>query len=385
MRLMLLGSRLTPIQEWKPTAHGDNFWLDAIPAIAREVEQIIMVSITGRRPQGACPVPTLRIFPVELGDKLEPNYILKTILFAGAYTSILKLIKKYDIDVVHLIDNFGPIQMVFRRGEVAKTIFQLHYDPRHPIYDEFLRASLSPFDAIVTGSDCLAEKLRSLGLGTRALETIPWAVTLDPYRDKTNDEARIRSRLGLAAGAKVVLWSGFINAVVGRPEFLFSVQVAKRILHELRDVVVVFAFKGMHFDREYTRFEEDRIRVIPLRSKPQFLEVVRISSLLLSPCFNHKAILAPPLTWLECMARGVPIVTTSVPGVDELIHNGENGIILSDPDHAAEVMTDVLRDPRKTATLASAAKKTIAEKFEIHKAIKAYLRLWSSLVTGGST
>jgi glycosyltransferase involved in cell wall biosynthesis len=49
---------------------------------------------------------------------------------------------------------------------------------------------------------------------------------------------------------------------------------------------------------------------------------------------------APPLTWLEAMAAGVPIITTAHPGVDEVIEDGTSGLVAADYEALEERLLD---------------------------------------------
>lgn len=53
-----------------------------------------------------------------------------------------------------------------------------------------------------------------------------------------------------------------------------------------------------------------------------------------------------PLVILEAMAAGLPIVATQVPGVDELVHPGENGTLVPilDPASMAKAILSLMRD-----------------------------------------
>jgi glycosyltransferase involved in cell wall biosynthesis len=72
-----------------------------------------------------------------------------------------------------------------------------------------------------------------------------------------------------------------------------------------------------------------------------------------------------PNVVLEAMALGVPVVSTSVSGVPEVIDHGVTGILV-DPDDAvalATAISDLLADQAKAKTLAQAARKTVARRF----------------------
>ncbi len=373
LRIMLLGSRFG----WQPTSSAHNFWSSMIPVIDKKGVQFIILSIGGKCEQADGPVPVVRVYPgISNGNvKLETNYILKTLLLGKSYPHVIKLVRKHRVDLIHLIDNYGPGQVVLSQIRVPKTIFQLNYNPRYPFYSEFLKASLRPFDRVVTGSAALARMLRESRIATRT-KAIPWAVALDSVG---HQRSGAKAHFGMKGKSIVVLWTGFLP-LIGEREFLFSMRVARQLVHRLPDVTFVFAFKSEHFDGEYRRLENDRIKIVPLRSKTGFLQLASACDVLFSPCLNHRAIFGPPLTWLECMAQGLPIVTTSLPGVEEVICHNTNGIILPQPGQVQDALYQLVSDPERIARLSIGAKKAIGKRFEINGTADAYKRMWLSVL-----
>jgi glycosyltransferase involved in cell wall biosynthesis len=67
-----------------------------------------------------------------------------------------------------------------------------------------------------------------------------------------------------------------------------------------------------------------------------------------------------PLGVVEAMAYGCPIVTTSVGGIPELIHDGVNGLLCPprDPDCLAEKIRTLVEDPALRERLGRAARKS---------------------------
>jgi glycosyltransferase involved in cell wall biosynthesis len=65
-----------------------------------------------------------------------------------------------------------------------------------------------------------------------------------------------------------------------------------------------------------------------------------------------------PLTALEALASGTPLVATSVRGLRELVTDGENALLVpEDPDALAAALRRVLDDPELAARLAEAGRR----------------------------
>jgi len=60
-----------------------------------------------------------------------------------------------------------------------------------------------------------------------------------------------------------------------------------------------------------------------------------------------------PMTMLEAMASGVPVVATDKPGTNEFIRDGDNGLLvpLDDPQAVAEATSRIWRDTQLSARL----------------------------------
>jgi glycosyltransferase involved in cell wall biosynthesis len=82
-----------------------------------------------------------------------------------------------------------------------------------------------------------------------------------------------------------------------------------------------------------------------------------------------------PISLLEAMASGVPVVATAVGEIPKIIKDGSNGFLVKprDPDELAEKMIEVLNDPQATMQRVSAARSLVEEKLSIKATTAAYM------------
>lgn len=87
-----------------------------------------------------------------------------------------------------------------------------------------------------------------------------------------------------------------------------------------------------------------------------------------------------PLTILEAMAAGKPIVATDVGGIPEVIQEGIEGIIIpsDNENRLAEVIIDLLRDEKKRLDMGERARRKFMEKFTIETMVQRYEALYLS-------
>ncbi len=74
-----------------------------------------------------------------------------------------------------------------------------------------------------------------------------------------------------------------------------------------------------------------------------------------------------PVALMEAMAMGVPVVSTSVSGIPELVQDGVSGILVppDNPERLAEAIVGVLLDDEKCARFAQHARTTVLSEFDV--------------------
>jgi glycosyltransferase involved in cell wall biosynthesis len=88
-----------------------------------------------------------------------------------------------------------------------------------------------------------------------------------------------------------------------------------------------------------------------------------------------------PNVLLEAMATGLPCVVTDIPGVQEVIASGENGVLVpqQDAQQLATALSELLRDKTLRHSIGRAARKTIVDSFSLNAMAGRYTELFISL------
>lgn len=93
-----------------------------------------------------------------------------------------------------------------------------------------------------------------------------------------------------------------------------------------------------------------------------------------------------PLSVIEAMAAGVPVVATSVGGVPEVVHDGVTGIVTA-PGRADELsrgLAELLADVRKAARMGAAGRTAAGERFSREQMAAATARVYARIVADPS-
>ena len=74
-----------------------------------------------------------------------------------------------------------------------------------------------------------------------------------------------------------------------------------------------------------------------------------------------------PVVLMEAMATGVPVISTTVAGIPELIRHGEDGLLVapSDPDGLADAIESLLMDADRRRQFASRARARVESLYDL--------------------
>jgi glycosyltransferase involved in cell wall biosynthesis len=91
-----------------------------------------------------------------------------------------------------------------------------------------------------------------------------------------------------------------------------------------------------------------------------------------------------PTVLVEAMACGVPVVSTTVAGVPELVTHDYNGLLAAprDVETVARALADLLRDADRRRQLGTVARHTVVEHFDLHKGVLQLANLYQAVAGG---
>ena len=87
------------------------------------------------------------------------------------------------------------------------------------------------------------------------------------------------------------------------------------------------------------------------------------------------------LPLLEGMAAGTPVISTNIPVVDEIVRDGQNGLLIPYDDSAAlaRTMLLVLGDPELRARLVAGGRRSVAERFDPQVLVEQVVEVYQSV------
>src|SRR3989442_461188 len=349
LRIIIVGVRILPFRH----AGDKNFWLDIIQRLLASGHEGEALSVDlEATPTDGLPIRHVPQIPVYFRPdaRFNPghrayggvnNYASKTTTLPIIAREVRRRQRAFRPDVIHFADNFGPGMIGLRPlfGHVPLTVSAPTYHRNRPLYDVMLLASFASFDVIVPFSDAYYRRL------------------LEP-------------------GTFVVLWTGFTQQT-SEGDLHSAIRTAQLVLQDRR-AEFVFCFKPEHFRDEFRSFERPGLKVVS--SAEMFHAARTAADVFLSPIEDARSTAAPPLVWPEILAMGIPILTTSIPGTDEAVIEGESGFAIRSPEEARERLVEIAADPTLQRRLREGARRIAVDRFSVDRATDEYVDMWSALL-----
>jgi glycosyltransferase involved in cell wall biosynthesis len=85
------------------------------------------------------------------------------------------------------------------------------------------------------------------------------------------------------------------------------------------------------------------------------------------------------LVALEALAAGVPVVSTDVAGMREVLSTGAGVIVAHDADHLAKAVVELLREPERRAAMGEEGRRLHNQRFSTARMVDQYLALYADL------
>ena len=376
-----------------------NFWNDIIKYFSEYFNEVIILSINNRNV--ACDEIGDNIYLYNVkpfyfsrhNDSSDPEYtgvgynklplsvIYKTATLLKQLPFFEKLISKHNIGVVHYFRVFGLFnRLLIRKFPNIKFSITVptHIDRAFPLqylYHITKYRTMTHMDYIVTTTKATKERLSRLGIFDKnKLKYIPWSVeSIDSVRDD-DDIVLTRKLFSLLPRDRVVLWSGPLQDS-GKEDFYYALKIAKHVTKNVNDIRFIFAFKPDRLRMNIKKVLVDENISIIETTKKEFNKLIEISDIFLSPITNSHRTVAPPLTWIEVMQRGVPVITNPINGVEELVINGYNGYICSSVAQAVQTITSIT--PGALKKLRENSKDFTWKRYKLEDIARRYIDMWN--------
>jgi|GEM_PF-659046 len=287
---------------------------------------------------------------------------------------IARIIRDGDIDIVH-----GTLQIAFlfgflgrwRSGRKPRLVCSLHTTVNRSFKDELFDWLLyAPLLAFCHGiiTVCRNQKRywsRKFPWLSRKMITVHNGVDLERYRDPLGSEGKgeLRASMGIEEEDFVaVMVAGF------RPEkgHVFALRAIERLVREGRKIKLILIGDGERRQELEALSRSlglgETVLWMGCRKDPR--PYLSISDVLLLSSF---AVETFPLSVLEALSMGKPVIATSVGGIPEVLREGINGILVKPRDIEAlhGALVRMMSDGNFRRKLAENARESVKKDFTV--------------------
>ncbi|MDQ3957657.1 MAG: glycosyltransferase family 4 protein [Actinomycetota bacterium] len=325
---------------------------------------------------------------VAAGAALEPlDHLYRAVSprrDVAAYREIARLLARGRFDVVHTHSSKAGVlgRIAARRGHVPAVVHTSHGLPVNPDMSAPARALLiaaeraaaRACDAVVAVSHATAAELRELRLARpEQISVVPSGVDLRRFRRVSRADAR--RRLDLGREDPVVGWVGrYFDQK--RPDHV--VEAARRLLEEVPRATILLVGDGPLMERTRAQAAgEPRIRFLGHRADVESIYPA-LDVMILASAWEGL-----PRTVIEAQAAGVPVVSTNVSGIPEVVIHGETGCLVEPgrPEELGAAAATLLGDEAARRRMGAAAGTRISDVYSSDHTADATAALYREILS----
>lgn len=289
------------------------------------------------------------------------------------------------MEIIHYHHLFMSVEMAHRYGQ-APIVYTNHtrYDLYTGAYtplpqttaDTIMRQIWPEFtdycDVVITPSASVRDVMRAFGV-RQPIEVIPNGIDLTPFWQPTRTLSR--ADFGVPADGLLLIYVGRLSEEKNIKELLAQFALARELIPELHLLLVGEGPLG-----EKVPAQAGRLGVggaVRCAGAVPFAEVG--SALAVADGFvTASTSEVHPLTVIEAMAAGLPVVAVSSPGIGDTVRHEETGLLTSRVEGLAAAMVSLMDNPERLRQMGVNARAT-SERYDIRHTVSRTLELYRRL------
>ena len=303
---------------------------------------------------------------------------------------IAKTFTGLDFDVVHAHHPFllGPAARRLARRTRRPLVFTYH--TRYEKYAHYVPLPLglvesaairlsagfaAKADAVLAPSAVIRDELHARGVRA-PIAVVPTGVDLERFRP--GDRAAARRSLGVGQGEPLVLYVGRLDREKSVDRVLGAFERVASTIPAARLVLVGQGTEAERLRRTAASLPvAERIRFLGLRPHDSLAECYQAADVFLFASETE----TQGLVLAEAAACGLPAVAVDAPGCDEVVRDGDTGILTKGNSAAlAEAVIGLLLDPERRRAMARRAREVAEHLFDVKLQIDRTMAVYADAV-----
>ncbi len=293
------------------------------------------------------------------------------IFFLPSFFKLISLIKKHNVNIIHTHDVRSDFMgLIAGKMLGIPVVTSVHgwigRSLKERIHDFFDKLIVRFASTIIANSKAMQRYLVRLKIQERKVRTIHNAVDLSNFMSAEGSEST-KMELGLNSGFPIIGTVGRLDVEKGHEILL---EAAQEVIQSCPEAAFVIAGQGpIESDLKKTAEKLKLSQRVTFTGYFRNLsKILGIMDIFVLPSLSEGL----PLTLLEAMAAGKPIVATDVGGVPELIINGQTGLLVKSRSarELSKAILELVQNKEKARGLGEKAREAVLNNFSSEVMIK---------------
>ncbi len=282
----------------------------------------------------------------------------------------IRQMKKFRPDVIHV---HTPFSVGWGAKQAAKKLGIPLVGTHHTFYDHYMKHIKMDFprmkklswkfvigyynhcDLVLSPTCSLADTLKTHGLKS-PIEVVPNPIDTELFRPATERESvlEMKKKLGISGSGKAIVYMGRVSYEKSIEKAIEAFALVAKKMPEIKLIIVGDGPESEKLKALAERLGiKDKVIFTGFLKKGELVSALHAAEMFVTASKSENM----PISVLEAMACGLPIIAVRALGIPEIVKNGVNGL-LSIPDRPQEMAQNIIRlledeDLRKKFSAAS--------------------------------
>lgn len=230
--------------------------------------------------------------------------------------------------------------------------------------------------SLIVVSETIRERLIGHGIPASKIRIIENTVDIDKFKPDTISGVEIRKEFGISQEAKLV---GIVGRMIPLKNHDVFLQAAREVSNKKQNVYYLVVGDGPMMEnlRDLARSLGLGDHAIFTGWRTDMGKIVTAFDLMVI-CSEVEGL---NVAILEAMACGKPVVGTNVRGINSVVKNKENGLLIpaGDSGALADAILYILDHKSEAEAMGNTGRKQVIEKYSVKNMISAYLKLYQEV------
>jgi len=300
---------------------------------------------------------------------------------------IRKFIIKNDIQIIHSHESKSNVYALLLKKSLyrlnPKIIVTAHawvgQGKRADLIKKIDMKIIKKFDLILAVSSTLKDDMMNIGkISGKKIKVIHNAIDIE-FWNKKRDAGSLKKELGLVQNFPII---GAVGRIMPEKDIITMLKTFYLVLKKFPKAKLILVGEPKHqlFEKEYKKFAKNlgiSTNVIFYGASDNLIHLYNTFDIYLMTSIAEGL----PNVLLEAMAMKIPIVSTNVAGVKELVIDQETGFICEQKDckSLAERIIVIVKNPEIRVKFAKKGRKRIKEQFSFSNRLTKLELIYQSL------